>query len=55
MSKKKKKILKELKRNIKRNKDFCDYNNCKPTEYMNGVNDFAKSMIKFIKKLNNII
>jgi hypothetical protein len=51
MSKKKKKIIKELKRHIKRNKDFCEHNNCEPTEYINGVNDLAKIMIKFIKNI----
>lgn len=51
MSMKKKKIIKELKRNIERNKDFCDHNNCIPTEYMNGINDLAKSMLKFIKNI----
>jgi hypothetical protein len=55
MSKKKKKlkkITKELEWLIDRNVQWCNYNGCELTEYMEGVNDTSKRMIKFIKKLN---
>lgn len=56
MSKKKdkklKKIIKELEWLIERNVKWCYHNDCKPTDYIEGVNDTSKRMIKFIKKLN---
>jgi hypothetical protein len=55
MSKKKKKlkkITKELEWLIERNVQWCNYNSCEPTDYMEGVNDTSKRMIKFIKKIN---
>ena len=55
MSKKKKlkKIIKELEWLIDRNVQWCYHNGCKPTDYIEGVNDTSKRMIKFIKKLKN--
>lgn len=52
MSKKKtkKKILKQIEERLEKNRIFCSYNDCEPSEYMEGVNDFAKSLKKFIKK-----
>ena len=49
--KKLKKITKELEWLIDRNKKWCYHNGCKPTDYIEGVNDTSKRMIKFIKKL----
>lgn len=55
MSKKKdkklKKITKELEWLLDRNKKWCYHNNCGPSDYIEGVNDTSKRMIKFIKKL----
>ena len=55
MSKKKKskkrKILEELEWMIDRNKSFCIRNDMEPTPYIEGVNDTAKKMKKFVKKL----
>jgi len=49
MSKKlKKKILKKIEERLEKNRYFCVYNNCTPSEYMEGVNDFAKDLKKFI-------
>jgi hypothetical protein len=50
--KKNDKIIEELRRLLERNDYWCNYNDCKPSEYMEGVNDTSKRMIKFIKKLN---
>jgi hypothetical protein len=49
--KKKKKIIKKLKSIIEKNKNFCVYHDIKPTEYIDGSNDVAKLMIKYIKKI----
>ena len=48
--KKLKKITKELEWFINRNVRWCYHNGCKP-DYIEGVNDTSKRMIKFIKKL----
>jgi hypothetical protein len=53
MSKKLKKITKELEWLLDRNKKWCYHNGCVPSDYMEGVNDTSKRMIKFIKKLKN--
>ena len=49
--KKKKKIIKKLKSIIDRNQNFLIYHDIKETEYVDGSNDVAKLMIKYIKKL----
>ena len=46
----KKKILKKIEERLKSNRVFCAYNNFSPSEYMEGVNEFAKDLRKFIKK-----
>lgn len=57
MSKKKdkklKKITKKLEWLLDRNKKWCYHNDCDPSDYMEGVNETSKRMIKFIKKLKN--
>lgn len=49
--KKKKKIIKKLKGIIESNDKFLIHHDIKPTEYIEGSNDVAKLMIKYIKKL----
>lgn len=52
MKKKEKRMLIDrLEHSIHRNKVFCSRNACEPTEYMDGVNDMAKIMIKFVKEI----
>jgi hypothetical protein len=46
----KREILRKIEERLKSNLTFCSYNDCEPSEYMEGVNDFAKSLKKFIKK-----
>jgi hypothetical protein len=46
----KKKILRKIEERLEKNRFFCVYNGCKPSEYMEGVNEFAKDLKKFIKK-----
>lgn len=50
MGKTKKKILKKIEQRLESNRRFCAYNGCGPSEYMEGVDEFAKSLRKFIKK-----
>ena len=50
MGKKLDKILKELERKLERNDVWCQYNELKLTQYMEGVNDTCVDLIKFIKK-----
>jgi hypothetical protein len=49
--KEKRKLLDRLEHSIERNKAFCVRNDTDPTEYMEGVNDMAKLMIRFVKKM----
>ena len=49
--KNKKKIIKKLESIIDRNKKFLIYHDIKETEYVEGSNDVAKLMIRYIKKL----
>jgi hypothetical protein len=46
----KKKILKRIEERLESNRFFCTYNDCKPSEYMIGVNEFGKDLKRFIKK-----
>jgi hypothetical protein len=46
----KKKILRKIEERLERNRYFCVYNGCGPSEYMEGVNEFAKDLRKFIKR-----
>ena len=46
----KKKILRKIEQRLESNRYFCVYNDCVPSEYMEGVNDFAKDLKRFIKK-----
>lgn len=46
----KRKILRKIEERIESNRTFCTYNDCSPSEYMEGVNEFAKDLRKFIKK-----
>ena len=46
----KKKILRKIEERLEKNRYFCVYNGCGPSEYMEGVNEFAKDLKKFIKK-----
>ena len=46
----KKKILSKIEERLKSNRLFCTYNDCGTSEYMDGVNEFAKNLRKFIKK-----
>jgi hypothetical protein len=50
-NKNKKKVIKKLKKIIKANKEFCERNGFTPSEYILGVNEASKMMIKYIKKL----
>ena len=47
--KKKKKIIKKLKGIIESNDKFLIYHDIKPTEYIEGSNDVAKLMIRYLK------
>ena len=50
--KKKKKVIKKLKKVLKANKEFCERNGfTTPSEYILGVDEATKMMIKYIKKL----
>ena len=46
----KRKILSKIEERLKSNRVFCTYNDCGLSEYMEGVNEFAKDLRKFIKK-----
>ena len=46
----KRKILSKIEERLAKNRFCCFYNECDPSEYMEGVNEFAKSLRKFIKK-----
>ena len=50
--KEKRKLLDRLEHSIDRNNEFCIRNDMEPTEYIQGVNDMAKVMIKFVKKMD---
>jgi len=45
------KVIEELRYRIYRNYQWCNYNDCEPTPYMDGVNDVCRTMIKIVKKL----
>ena len=46
----KKKILRKIDKRLEKNRFICDRNDCDPSEYMEGVNEFAKDLRRFIKK-----
>lgn len=48
-NKKKKKIIKKLKGIIESNDKFLIHHDIKPTEYIEGSNDVAKLMIRYLK------
>lgn len=50
--KKTEKIYNELIRKIERNDKWCIINDCKPTDYINGVNDTCAELIEFIRDLS---
>lgn len=50
--KEKRKLLDRLEHSIHRNKAFCVRNDIEPTDYIQGVNDMAKLMIRFVKKMD---
>ena len=45
----KKKILSKIEERLKSNRVFCAYNDCGPSEYMEGVNEFAKDFKQALK------
>lgn len=49
-NKKKKKIIKKLKNIIESNRNFCTHHELRPTDYIQGSNDVAKLMIRYINK-----
>jgi hypothetical protein len=49
--KKKKKIINKLKSIIESNEKFLIHHDMKPTEYIEGSNDVAKLMIRYLKKI----
>lgn len=49
--KEKKALVRELERILDRNRHFCARNECVPTMYMEGVDDCARHLKKFVKKL----
>lgn len=50
--KERKALLREAERILDRNRHFCARNECVPTMYMEGVNDCAKHMKKFVNKIS---
>lgn len=49
--KKSKRILAELKNRKRINENYCDFNSCSPSPYMEGSNKILNEMIEFIEKL----
>lgn len=49
--KKHEEILKELKRRIKSKNQFCEMNDCEPTDYMLGATNEIEELIDFIEVL----
>jgi len=49
--KKHEKILAFVKDRLKRNRNYYMFNDCSPSEYMNGENDTLNAIIKYIERL----